>query len=44
MIPVGLLYRNADNPCYDRESAEGLAMSRSDKLESLQAQIDSHLI
>jgi 2-oxoglutarate ferredoxin oxidoreductase subunit beta len=44
VIPVGLLYRNADNPCYDRESAEGLALSRSDKLESLQAQIDSHLI
>ncbi|MDH3626681.1 MAG: thiamine pyrophosphate-dependent enzyme [Acidobacteriota bacterium] len=44
VVPVGLLYRNPDNPCYDHESAEGLGMSRSSRLEGLQAQIDQHLI
>jgi 2-oxoglutarate ferredoxin oxidoreductase subunit beta len=44
VVPVGLLYRSDGNPRYDHESTEGLGLSLSGKKESLQAEIDRHLI
>ncbi|NIM61754.1 MAG: hypothetical protein GTO30_08905 [Acidobacteria bacterium] len=42
--PIGLLYRNPDNPCYDDESVRGIGMDAPSRLECLQAEIDRHLI
>ena len=44
LVPIGLLYKNAENPCYDQLSKKGLSLSHSDKLEKAQAQIDYHML
>jgi 2-oxoglutarate ferredoxin oxidoreductase subunit beta len=43
-VPIGLLYRNPDNPRYDNVSVGGIGMGVSAKLERLQVEIDHHLI
>lgn len=44
LVPVGLLYRNDQAERYDLESARGLGMSATAKVEAVQTELDHFLI
>ena len=44
VMPIGLLYQDADAPVYSDLSTEGLATSRSDKLAAMRRELDHYRI
>jgi len=42
--PIGLLYRNADAPCYDEFTSQGVAMTQAEKLAAIDAAIERFAI
>ncbi len=43
-VSIGLLYRNAQAPCYDETTVRGLDMSQTEKLEGLERVLDKFVI
>ncbi len=44
VIPIGVLYRNDDLPCYDEYMAEGLGMTAEEKLRAIEQEFDRFAI
>ena len=43
-LPIGILYRNPDAPCYDDMSSVGLEMSVEEKLAGMNQALDHFAI
>lgn len=44
MLPIGLFYRNRNAERYDQVTAEGLGVSRSEKVEAVKRALDRFLV
>ena len=44
IVPLGLLYRNLDADRYDIMSSEGVEMTPEERLEALNAEMDSYQV